>query len=76
MPAFGLVPIEKGKVPPILLFRGTDLSLGSTRSWASVISDLNTSGPGLFTFRNAQIKIHDWLTKVASYGIKARAIGV
>lgn len=75
MPAFGMIPKDKGTAPPILLFRGTDLSLGTTRSWASVISDLNTSGPGLSTFRNAQIEIHEWLTKAASYGMKTRVMG-
>ncbi len=75
MPAFGLVPKEQGKAPPILLFRGTDLSLGTTRSWASVISDLNTSGPGHSAFLKAQASIHQWLEKVAGYGIKARVMG-
>jgi hypothetical protein len=61
MPAYGLVP-EKGT--PILLFRGTDLDLASEKSWASVMSDLDVSGPGLKTFQRAQKEIHDWLVKM------------
>jgi len=75
MPAFGLVPKDNTMQSPILLFRGTDLSLGTKRGWASVISDLNTEGPGLATFLNAQSVIHEWLHKVASIGPKARVMG-
>jgi hypothetical protein len=75
MPAYGLMPTEAGEAAPILLFRGTDLSMGTTRSWASVISDLNTSGPGLQVFRNAQVELHEWLERAAFYGVKARAMG-
>jgi hypothetical protein len=75
MPAFGLVPKDRGKAAPILLYRGTDLSFGTERGWASVISDLNTSGPGLTAFLNAQQSIHEWLKKVAEYGVKARVMG-
>lgn len=75
MPAFGLLPKDQGKSAPILLFRGTDLSLGTARSWASVISDLNTSGPGLSTFEKAQDLIHTWLVKAAKSGQKTRVMG-
>lgn len=75
MPAFGLVPKDNRTQVPILLFRGTDLSLGTKRGWASVISDLNTEGPGLSTFLTAQPTIHEWLQKVASIGSKAKVMG-
>lgn len=70
MPAYGLVS-EKGT--PILLFRGTDLDLASEKSWASVMSDLDTSGPGLRTFQRAQQEIHDWLFKMKD--TPARIVG-
>lgn len=74
MPAFGLVP-EKGKAPPILLFRGTDLSFPSAKGWASVLSDLDLSGPGYTTFLRAQHKIEVWLRKMKSTHRPARLIG-
>jgi hypothetical protein len=74
MPAFGLLPSMK-EVPALLLFRGTDFSLGSERGLASMLSDLDMSGPGLSAFLNAQKKIHAWLLKVSHRGNKARAVG-
>jgi hypothetical protein len=74
MPAFGLIPDKKG-APSILLFRGTDLALHSKRGWASVLSDIDVSGPGFSTFQRAQKEIHDWLEKAAGENKKARAIG-
>jgi hypothetical protein len=62
MPAFGLIPLEKG-VPPIFLFRGTDLSLVSKGSWASILSDLDITGVGFSAFQLSQDKIHGWLVK-------------
>lgn len=75
MPAFGLEPIERTDVAPILLIRGTDLSLTSERSWASILSDLDTSGPGLSVFVHAQSKIQQWLERMAKRGTKARVMG-
>jgi hypothetical protein len=60
MPAFGLIP-DHEEIEPILLFRGTDLSLHSLRGWASLMSDLDFSGPGFTAFQKAQGKIHEWL---------------
>ncbi len=74
MPAFGLIPETQG-VASILLFRGTDFTILSTRGWASALSDLDRSGPGLHAFRHAQGDISSWLKKSANLGKKARAMG-
>lgn len=74
MPAFGLLSKKKG-VSSILLFRGTDLSLGSQRGWASLMSDLDFKGPGLHTFLRAQPKLREWLNAAKSQHRSARAIG-
>lgn len=76
MPAYGLVP-EKTDVaaPPLLLFRGTDLNLGTERSWASVLSDLDVAGPGQNTFFRARQEIHDWLAKMKQSIGAARIVG-
>lgn len=73
MPAFGLIP--KGNEQPILLFRGTDFSLDSHRGWASLMSDVDLSGPGLYAFQKAQTQIHAWLEKVVKTHGKARVLG-
>lgn len=73
MPAFGLVPRDI-KVPPILLFRGTDLSF-SLKGYSSVFADLDLSGPGLTIFYMAQDELHDWLEKVSDSHSKARIMG-
>ena len=75
MPAFGLVPIESSGAAPILLFRGTDLSLLSQRGLASIISDFDTKGPGHSAFLHARSDIRRWLEKMASKGPKARVMG-
>lgn len=74
MPAFGLIS-EKGTSPSILLFRGTDLTLTSEKGWASLISDLDITGPGFKTFLRAKDQIQQWLKKVSRREIPARAIG-
>jgi hypothetical protein len=75
MPAFGFLPLKKGG-SPILLFRGTDFSLLSKKSWASILSDLDTEGVGLSVFRGAQTKIRDWLIRAKkTSGVKSRAMG-
>jgi len=71
MPAFGLVPTSK-EAPPILLFRGTDFSLKGS---ASVLADLDISGPGLTVFHSAQEEIHNWLYDVSQIYGKARIMG-
>jgi hypothetical protein len=75
MPAFGLVPQKMKTAPPILLYRGTDFSLLSKRSWASILSDLDIAGPGLTAFLKARTHIHQWLERVAESGNKARVMG-
>ena len=75
MPAFGLIPIEKGVVSPLLLFRGTDLSLSSKRSLSSVLADLDMSGPGHSTYLHARPYIRKWLEDVSRYGKKTRVMG-
>ncbi len=75
MPAFGLIPIKKKEASPLLLFRGTDFSLLSKRSWSSILSDLDSCGVGFSVFKDSQEKIHDWLlkgTKVS--GLKHRVM--
>lgn len=73
MPAFGLLPIE-GDGAPILLFRGTDLSLITKRGWASVLSDMDVKGPGLKVFQNNRSILERWLKK-ATQEKKARVMG-
>jgi hypothetical protein len=73
MPAYGLTPLNEGV--PLLLFRGTDFSLDAPRGWASLMSDVDLSGPGLHAFQKAQPKIHAWLKKNADLGKKARVMG-
>jgi len=75
MPAYGLIPKQQGRAAPLLLFRGTDLTLSTERGWASVFSDLNTAGPGYVVFKNAQKEIHLWLEKAARGGQKAQVMG-
>lgn len=74
MPAFGLVP-EKEGLASILLFRGTDLTLTSLRGWASLMSDLDITGPGLSVFQRARDDIALWLKKMMGLGKSARVIG-
>ncbi len=76
MPAFGLVPQEKGSAAPLLLYRGTDLSITSERGWASIMSDLEMQDPGFSAFYHGKGEIHAWLEKVAKNGKKARVMGV
>jgi hypothetical protein len=74
MPAFGLVSDRKG-VPSLLLFRGTDFSLDSRRSFASIMSDLELAGPGLHAFHKAQKELDLWLKKVQRQGKASRVLG-
>jgi hypothetical protein len=74
MPAFGLIP-ENSAVASILLFRGTEFSLFTQRGWASIMSDLDIAGPGLFAFKQARAKISEWLKRAAALGKRARTMG-
>lgn len=73
MPAFGLIPLKGGI--PIILFRGTDLSINTERGWASILSDLDITGPGLKTFMRAKEKVHEWLKEMNDKYEPPRAIG-
>lgn len=61
---FGLVPIEKAVAPPLLLFPGTDFSLLTKRGRASMLNDLDPSGPGRSLFLHARQQIRHWLETV------------
>ncbi|MBM3207874.1 MAG: lipase family protein, partial [Chlamydiae bacterium] len=74
MPAFGLVD-HKGIGAPILLYRGTDMSLHKKRGWASLFSDLDIQGPGLKAFLNARNEISSWLKRHSLSGKKTRVFG-
>ncbi len=75
MPAFGLLPFHK-KANPILLFRGSDFSLLSKKSWASLLSDLDISGTGFSAFHLARSDIHAWLEKAFLFsGNPAKVMG-
>lgn len=74
MPAFGLVPAHSD-IPALLLFRGTDFSFGSKRSFASVLSDLDLAGPGLTVFQRTQPTLRQWLEKVHRARQSAQVMG-
>ncbi|NGX37799.1 MAG: hypothetical protein K1000chlam2_00961 [Chlamydiae bacterium] len=75
MPAFGLVPEKKGSGTPLLLYRGTDLNLTSEKGWASILSDLDTTGTGHTTYLRARKEIRAWLEKMKKNEKPARVIG-
>lgn len=75
MPVFGLVPQRQGTSVPILLFRGTDLSLTSEKGWASILSDLDLSGPGYTTYLRGKELIRNWLQKMYNNKSPARLVG-
>jgi len=74
MPAFGLV-CKDPHVAPILLYRGTDLSLDTKRGWSSILSDLDFAGPGKNTYLHARSDIRKWLEKVKKQYSKSRVMG-
>jgi hypothetical protein len=74
MPAFGLVRAE-GSGSPILLFRGTDLTLTKERGWASILSDLDVAGPGFRTFQRARLQIAAYLQEKKEAQTPARLVG-
>ena len=75
MPAFGLLAQKQAKAPPLLLFRGTDLSLLSKKSWASILCDLDVSGIGWTAFQSAEPQIKKWLEKANSLRGPAKVVG-
>jgi hypothetical protein len=66
MPAFGLVC---GNEPTILLFRGTDLRLHRKKALASILSDFDLKGPGLFVFKKSRSALHHWIKQKSPRGI-------
>lgn len=74
MPAFGLVPTHEA-IPSLLLFRGTDFSFITKRGLASVMSDLDPRGPGLYAFSHAKKSLNAWLKRVHDQGKSARVMG-
>lgn len=74
MPAFGWVP-KNPHISSLLIFRGTDCSLTTKRSLASLFSDLDFSGPGFSVFRKAKVQIQEWLAQVHQKKRAARVLG-
>jgi hypothetical protein len=74
MPAFGLIA-KSGKIPPILLYRGTDFSLMTKRGLSSLLSDLDFAGPGKHTYLHAQDLIRSWLIKVQKATVMGFSLG-
>ncbi|MDR2539345.1 MAG: hypothetical protein LBC45_01820 [Chlamydiales bacterium] len=74
MPAFGWIP-KNPQISSLLIFRGTDCSLTTKRSLASLFSDLDFSGPGFRVFRKARSQIQEWLAEVHRKENAARVMG-
>ncbi|KAG6559951.1 hypothetical protein RHABOEDO_000199 [Candidatus Rhabdochlamydia oedothoracis] len=74
MPAFGWIP-KNSHISSLLIFRGTDCSLTTKRSLASLFSDLDFSGPGFSVFRKAKLQIQEWLAQVHQKKKTARVLG-
>lgn len=74
MPAFGWIP-RNPHIPSLLIFRGTDCSLVTKRSLASLISDLDFSGPGFRVFKKSKAQIQAWLEGVKQESRAARVMG-
>ncbi|MCK4934680.1 MAG: hypothetical protein KAR79_03745 [Simkaniaceae bacterium] len=60
---------------PILIFRGTDLSLTTEGGRASMISDFDPIGPGKTLFDHAESNILEWLQEMCQNTKKARLVG-
>lgn len=74
MPAFGWVA-KNSHISSLLIFRGTDCSLTTKRSLASLLSDLDFSGPGFRVFRKSKLQILTWLKEVNQKKKPARVMG-
>lgn len=74
MPAFGWIP-KNPHISSLFIFRGTDCSLTTRRSLASLFSDLDFSGPGFSVFRKAKSQIQEWLAQVHQKKKAARVLG-
>ena len=73
--AFGLRPLHSKQTAPILLFRGTDFTLGSEGGRASILSDLDPDGPGRRLFLSGRSSIRQWLHEMGQFGQKPRVLG-
>lgn len=74
MPAFGWMP-KNPHISSLLVFRGTDGSLTTKRSLASLLSDLDFLGPGFKVFRKSKLQIQTWLRKAKQKANAARVMG-
>lgn len=74
MPAFGLIPVQKG-MPAVLLFRGTNFNITSIDGAASIISDLDIDGPGHSVYERSKPMLHDWLQNTKNKGYSIRVMG-
>lgn len=74
MPAFGWIP-KNPHISSLLIFRGTDCSFSTRRGLASLLSDLDLSGPGFRVFRKARLQIQEWLVQVHQKTNAARVMG-
>ncbi|MCI5053162.1 MAG: hypothetical protein MRY21_08530 [Simkaniaceae bacterium] len=74
MKAFGLRPVDRDEAP-LLLFRGTDFTLTSDESRASVACNFDPSGPGRTIYLGAREAIRAWLKRATQNQSKARAYG-
>jgi hypothetical protein len=75
IPAFGLVPKRRGVFPAILLFRGTDLTLTTKRSWASILSDFDVKGPGFSLFQHSRVQLREWFKQVGKVRVMGFSLG-
>lgn len=75
MPAFGLIPEDKENTPPLLLFRGTSITLSDKASFASILSDFDPKGPGFSVFLRSRKQLRSWMQKAYAHGSKVRALG-
>lgn len=73
--AFGLCPHNHEEALPILLYRGTDLSVLTESGRASLISDLDPEGPGKRLFHNSRADIRRWLMQLSQQGKKISVMG-
>ncbi|MGL4540462.1 MAG: hypothetical protein ACRCU0_05750 [Candidatus Rhabdochlamydia sp.] len=74
MPAFGWMP-KNPHISSLLIFRGTDGSLTTKRSFASLFSDLDCLGPGFRVFRKSKLQIQTWLRQAKQKTNAARVMG-
>lgn len=74
MLAFGIQPKDK-RLPVLILFRGTDLSLINKSSRISIISNFDPKGPGYSVFLHSKKRLKTWLEENTNKSRKAKLIG-